>query len=54
MTASLPSAVFLRTGPDGRGVISLLEVPGIADKPGVFEVAPGGEKRITMSVTLMG
>ncbi len=24
------------------------------DKPGVFEVAPGGEKRITMSVTLMG
>ncbi|WP_413355174.1 helicase HerA-like domain-containing protein [Microbacterium sp. 1P06AB] len=27
---------FLRTGPDGRGVISLLEVPGIADKPELF------------------
>ena len=24
------------------------------DKPGVFEVAPGGEKRIAMSVTLAG
>ncbi len=24
------------------------------DKPGVFEVAPGGEKRIAMSVTLVG
>ncbi|MDQ1126691.1 DNA helicase HerA-like ATPase [Microbacterium sp. SORGH_AS 505] len=27
---------FLRTTPDGRGVISLLEVPGIADKPELF------------------
>ncbi|WP_065571350.1 helicase HerA-like domain-containing protein [Microbacterium oleivorans] len=27
---------FLRTAPDGRGVISLLEVPGIADKPELF------------------
>ncbi|PZU27298.1 MAG: ATPase, partial [Microbacterium sp.] len=24
---------FLRTAPDGRGIISLLEVPGVADKP---------------------
>ena len=27
---------FLRTAPDGRGVISLLEVPGVADKPELF------------------
>lgn len=27
---------FLRTASDGRGVISLLEVPGIADKPELF------------------
>lgn len=27
---------FLRTAPDGRGVLSLLEVPGIADKPALF------------------
>jgi len=27
---------FLRTTPDGRGVISLLEVPGVADKPELF------------------
>lgn len=27
---------FLRTAPDGRGVISLLEVPGVADKPTLF------------------
>ncbi|MET0736375.1 MAG: helicase HerA-like domain-containing protein [Microbacterium sp.] len=27
---------FLRTAPDGRGIISLLEVPGIADKPALF------------------
>ena len=27
---------FLRTAPDGRGVISLLEVPGVADKPALF------------------
>jgi len=27
---------FLRTAPDGRGIISLLEVPGIADKPELF------------------
>ena len=29
-------ADFLRTAPDGRGVISLLEVPGVADKPALF------------------
>ncbi len=27
---------FLRSAPDGRGVISLLEVPGIVDKPALF------------------
>ncbi|MFG6491097.1 helicase HerA-like domain-containing protein [Microbacterium sp. P03] len=27
---------FLRSTPDGRGVISLLEVPGVADKPALF------------------
>ncbi|MBF4563043.1 DUF853 family protein [Microbacterium sp. VKM Ac-2870] len=27
---------FLRTASDGRGVISLLEVPGVADKPALF------------------
>ncbi len=27
---------FLRTAPDGRGVVSLLEVPGIADRPELF------------------
>ncbi|MGC5171364.1 helicase HerA-like domain-containing protein [Microbacterium sp. DT81.1] len=27
---------FLRTAPDGRGIISLLEVPGVADKPELF------------------
>ncbi len=27
---------FLRTAPDSRGVISLLEVPGVADKPALF------------------
>jgi len=27
---------ILRTAPDGRGVISLLEVPGVADKPALF------------------
>ncbi|WP_243074083.1 helicase HerA-like domain-containing protein [Microbacterium sp. SS28] len=27
---------FLRTATDGRGVISLLEVPGVADKPALF------------------
>ena len=27
---------FLRTAPDGRGVISLLEVPGVIDKPALF------------------
>jgi DNA helicase HerA-like ATPase len=27
---------FLRTAPDGRGIISLLEVPGIIDKPTLF------------------
>ncbi len=27
---------FLRTAPDGRGVISLLEVPGVADRPQLY------------------
>ena len=27
---------FLRTAPDGRGVISLLEVPGVADRPALY------------------
>lgn len=27
---------FLRTAPDGRGIISLLEVPGVIDKPALF------------------
>jgi uncharacterized protein len=27
---------FLRTAPDGQGLISLLEVPGVADKPALF------------------
>ncbi|WP_404434090.1 DUF853 domain-containing protein [Microbacterium lacus] len=27
---------FLRVAPDGRGVISLLEVPGVIDKPALF------------------
>lgn len=27
---------FLRVAPDGRGIISLLEVPGVADKPALF------------------
>ncbi|MEV8370226.1 helicase HerA-like domain-containing protein [Microbacterium sp. NPDC064584] len=27
---------FLRTAPDGRGIVSLLEVPGVADKPALF------------------
>ncbi|WP_375385675.1 helicase HerA-like domain-containing protein [uncultured Microbacterium sp.] len=27
---------FLRIAPDGRGIISLLEVPGVADKPALF------------------
>ncbi|MCT9820889.1 DUF853 domain-containing protein [Microbacterium sp. W1N] len=29
-------ADFLRTAADGRGIVSLLEVPGIADKPALF------------------
>jgi len=30
------TAEFLRTTPDGRGVVSLLQVPGVADKPALF------------------
>ncbi|MBX9719280.1 MAG: DUF853 domain-containing protein [Microbacteriaceae bacterium] len=30
------TAHFLRTTADGRGVVSLLEVPGVADKPALF------------------
>ena len=29
-------AEFLRTAPDGRGMVSLLEVPGVAQQPAVF------------------
>jgi DNA helicase HerA-like ATPase len=29
-------ADFLRTAPDGRGIVSLLEVPGVQDKPRLF------------------
>jgi DNA helicase HerA-like ATPase len=32
----IDTAEFLRTAPDGRGVISLLEVPGVADKPALY------------------
>lgn len=27
---------FLRTAPDGRGIVSLLEVPGVIDRPALF------------------
>ena len=30
------TADFLRTAPDGRGIVSLLEVPGVQDKPALF------------------
>ena len=32
----IDTAEFLRRTPDGRGIISLLEVPGVADKPALF------------------
>lgn len=32
----IDTAEFLRTTPDGRGVVSLLEVPGVADRPALF------------------
>ncbi|ROP45210.1 MULTISPECIES: helicase HerA-like domain-containing protein [unclassified Rathayibacter] len=32
----IDTAEFLRLAPDGRGVVSLLEVPGVADKPALF------------------
>lgn len=32
----IDTAEFLRTAPDGRGIISLLEVPGVQDKPALF------------------
>ena len=32
----IDTAEFMRTAPDGRGVISLLEVPGVQDKPALF------------------
>ncbi|MBB5633471.1 hypothetical protein BKA04_001694 [Cryobacterium mesophilum] len=32
----IDTADFLRTASDGRGVISLLEVPGVRDKPALF------------------
>ena len=31
---------FLRTASDGRGIISLLEVPGVIDKPALFSTFP--------------
>ncbi|PTL74476.1 DUF853 domain-containing protein [Rathayibacter caricis DSM 15933] len=32
----IDTAEFLRTTADGRGVVSLLEVPGVADRPALF------------------
>lgn len=32
----IDTAEFLRVAPDGTGVVSLLEVPGVQDKPAVF------------------
>jgi len=32
----IDTADFLRTTPDGKGVISLLEVPGVQDKPALY------------------
>ncbi|GAA1751116.1 helicase HerA-like domain-containing protein [Agromyces humatus] len=32
----IDTAEFLRTAADGRGIISLLEVPGVADKPALY------------------
>ncbi|ROP60695.1 helicase HerA-like domain-containing protein [Curtobacterium sp. ZW137] len=32
----IDTQVFLRTAPDGRGIVSLLEVPGVQDQPEVF------------------
>ncbi|MFZ7087056.1 helicase HerA-like domain-containing protein [Curtobacterium sp. RRHDQ10] len=32
----IDTAQFLRTAPDGTGIVSLLEVPGVQDRPAVF------------------
>ncbi len=32
----IDTAEFLRTAADGRGIISMLEVPGVADKPALY------------------
>jgi DNA helicase HerA-like ATPase len=32
----IATADFLRTTPDGKGIVSLLEVPGVQDKPALF------------------
>ena len=32
----IDTADFLRLAPDGRGIVSLLEVPGVQDKPALF------------------
>lgn len=32
----IDTAEFLRIAPDGRGIVSLLEVPGVADKPALY------------------
>ncbi|MDR5701441.1 helicase HerA-like domain-containing protein [Agromyces aerolatus] len=32
----IDTAEFLRAAPDGRGVVSLLEVPGVADQPALY------------------
>ncbi|MFJ3383950.1 MULTISPECIES: helicase HerA-like domain-containing protein [unclassified Curtobacterium] len=32
----IDTQVFLRSAPDGRGIVSLLEVPGVQDQPEVF------------------
>ncbi|SEL62779.1 Galactose mutarotase [Sphingomonas palmae] len=47
-----PGAPFVCVEP-WHGIADPVDYTGeFRDKPGVFEVAPGGEKRITMSVTL--
>jgi uncharacterized protein len=32
----IDTSLFLRTTPDGKGIVSLLEVPGVQDKPALF------------------
>lgn len=32
----IDTSLFLRTTPDGKGIVSLLEIPGVQDRPAVF------------------